>query len=130
MAKSAAENAYRDFFARITRADRLCLCVGAPATYGAAVTKVSNGGNMVATIAIDSADFLIYEGSNGWILYVAQQTGVSILESGTADHVALVEDNSNSNELSYVNALSSSQAVTAGNTATINAWEIEVQYPT
>lgn len=101
-------------------ADQEIICAGQPATYAAAT-----GANKLGAVAIDGTDFTKADGdTSGRKTTVAQQTGVSITASGTADHVALVDDGASA--LLAVTTLSSSQAVTSGNTATINSWKLEI----
>lgn len=64
--------------------------------------------------------------TNGRKLTVDQQTGVTIDTSGTATHVAIVDAGT---ELLYVTTCTS-QALTASNTLTMNAWDIEIADPT
>jgi len=64
--------------------------------------------------------------SSGRKIAVNQQTGVTIDTSGTATHVAVVDA---ATALLYVTTCTS-QALTQGNTLTMNAWDIEIADPT
>ena len=104
-------------------ADQLIMCAGEPADYTDATTD-SPTGHALGEVAITSADFTKANGdTSGRKTTIAQQTGVTVDVSGTCNHIAVVDDAS-SGELLAV-ATCTSQAVTAGNTATINAFDIE-----
>ena len=64
--------------------------------------------------------------SSGRKIAVNQQTGVTIDTGGTATHVAVVDA---ATALLYVTTCTS-QALTGGNTLTMNAWDIEIADPT
>ncbi len=103
-----------------TTADKLVVCIGAPATYAEANAN-SPGGKRCGQRAVTSANFT--GPANGDIsgrkLTVNQQTGITVDVSGTADHVALVDDTAS--VLLAVTSLAASQAVTAGNTMPLAA---------
>jgi len=102
--------------------DQMCICSGQPASFDAAVGNTGTQNLAVATIV--STAFTIANGdASGRKTTVAQQTGVSVTTTGTADHVALV--NTTASTLIYVTT-ASSQAVTAGNSMTTAAWDIEI----
>jgi len=65
--------------------------------------------------------------ASGRKLTVDAVSGADVDSSGTATHVALT-DTGNS-KLLYVTTLASSQAVTAGNTFNLTAWDIEIADP-
>lgn len=76
------------------------------------------------TAGAGNGDFTKGDGdTNGRKLTTLQQTGVSITNSGTAQHIALLDVAGT--ELLAVTTCTS-QAVTSGNTATINAFDIEI----
>ena len=104
-------------------ADQLIMCAGEPADYTDATTD-SPTGHALGEVAIDSSDFTKANGdTSGRKTTIAQQTGVTVDVSGTCDHIAVVDDASTGELLAV--ATCTSQAVTAGNTATINAYDIE-----
>lgn len=106
-------------------ATRMTLCAGAPATFAAADI---GGANYLADVTLSPSDFTIGNGDvSGRKATVAAKNGISIAESGIADHVALL-DVANS-RLLYVNEISNAQAVTGGNTANTTAWPIEIEDP-
>ncbi len=86
------------------------------ATYALAVVTVTAG--------VGNGDFTKGDGdTNGRKLTLLQQTGVTVDTSGTAEHIALLDVAGT--ELLAVTTCTS-QSVTAGNTATINAFDIEI----
>ena len=102
---------------------RITLCSAEPTTYAEA-----NATYALADVTVDSSDFTNANGdTNGRKTTVAAQSGVTVDSSGTSTHVALL-DVTNS-KLLYVTT-HSSQALTAGNTADIAAWDIEIADPT
>lgn len=112
-----------------TSADKLVVCIGAPANYTEANTN-SPTGKRCGQRTITSANFTGPANGdvNGRKLTINQQTGITVDVSGTADHVALVDDTAS--VLLAVTALAASQAVTAGNTMTVNAFDLEIADPT
>lgn len=119
MAKFLADSALDALLARLDLCDQAIICAGQPSSYANAI-----GANKLADVAIDSGDFTKANGdTSGRKSTFAQQTGVPIDTSGTADHLALVDDGGS--ELILVTTITS-QAVTSGNTATINSFKVEV----
>lgn len=96
---------------------RLHICDGQPNNY-AGISALQ-----LAIATIDSDDFTgpTDGDSSGRKLTMNQQTGIEILETGDADHVALSD---NSAVLFLVTTLTQ-QTVTDGNTATVNAFKLE-----
>lgn len=79
-----------------------------------ALTRVTGGG-----------DYTIADGdTNGRKLTVVQQTGISIDVTGTATDVGIWD--SDTGEILLSTTLTASQAVTSGNTATVNAFDDEI----
>lgn len=109
-------------------ADKLIVCIGAPANYADATTN-SPTGNRSGETAVTSADFT--GPANGDVsgrkLTVNQQSGIDVDAGGTADHVALVDDTAS--VLLAVTSLNASQVVTAGNSMTVNAFDLEIADP-
>lgn len=125
MAKFLADAVLDAALTDLETADQLVICEGQPATYAAATTDQGAGGDALGEIAIDSSDFTKANGdTSGRKTTIAQQTNVDIdVTSSGADHVALVDDGNS--ELLLVTTMTS-QAVTAGNTATVNAFDLEL----
>jgi len=102
---------------------RVTVCSTEPTTYTQAITTYE-----LADVTVASGAFTVANGdTNGRKVTIASQSAVPVDNSGTAAHVALV-DVTNS-KLLYVTTCTS-QALTAGNTVTIPAWDIEIADPT
>lgn len=90
---SSAADAALDYVA--TRATRFVLCSGAPASASAAITSVASGGNMLADLTLNAATraaFAIDTTFSGERrLTIGGQTEVLGIETGNADHLALVD---------------------------------------
>lgn len=125
MGKFLADSALDALLDKILTADKQILCEGQPANYSEATTDLGTGsGKKIADNAIDSSDWTKANGdTSGRKATIAQQTGVTIDVSGDPDHVAYVDDGAS--ELLFITTMTT-QPVTAGNTATINAHKIEV----
>lgn len=102
---------------------RVTICSTQPTTYTEANSTYALA-DVTVTAGDGNGDFTIANGdTNGRKLTLLQQTGVTIDTSGTAQHIALLDVAGT--ELLAVTTCTS-QAVTAGNTATINAFDIEI----
>ena len=104
-------------------ATRLCVCSAEPTTYTEAITTYE-----LADVTIDSADFTgPADGDvSGRKIAVNEQADIDVDSSGTATHIALV-DVSNTKLLLVTTC--TSQALTAGNTVTVPAFEDEITDP-
>jgi hypothetical protein len=112
----------------INNADRVTLCSGEPADYAAATTLSGSGGNMLADVAVGTGDFTKADGDvSGRKATVAAQSGVTIDESGTVDHYAIVDDTNSA--MKYI-TVTGSTSVTAGQSRDVQAWDIEIEDPT
>jgi len=101
---------------------RICVCSAQPTTYTEAITTYE-----LADVTVDSTDFTHANGdSSGRKTTVAAQSGVTIDNSGTATHVALVSVSDTT--LRYVTTCTS-QTLTAGGTVDIPAFDIEIADP-
>lgn len=105
-------------------ATRICVCSTQPTTHTEALTTY-----MLAIKTITSADFTgpANGDTNGRKLTSNQHSGVSVTNSGTAQHIAFVDFANN--KLLYVTTCTS-QSLTAGNTVTVPVWDIEIADPT
>lgn len=102
---------------------RIAICSTQPTTYTEA-NATYNLASATLTAGVGNGSFTKGDGdTNGRKLTTLQKTGVSITSSGTAQHIALLDVAGT--ELLAVTTCSS-QAVTSGNTATINAFDIEI----
>lgn len=104
--------------------DRIDICKDTPTNYSTATTTGTHSlGDVVVTAGDGNGDWTIGNGdTNGRKLTLAQQTGVTIDSSGTATHIA----GTNGTDTFYFATTCTSQAVTSGNTATINTFDIEI----
>ena len=102
--------------------DELVICSQEPTTYAEAHTTYALGDKPNPSFTGPANG-----DSSGRKLTVDAVAGADVDASGTADHVALT-DTGNS-KLLYVTTLSASQAVVAGNTFNLAAWDIEIADP-
>ena len=105
-----------------TEANRLDICSSAPTTYTEAITTYSLGNKTSLSVGAP-AD----RTGGGREVTVAAFTDGSVTGTGTAAYYSLV-DTTNSRLLAQ-GALSSSQAVTSGNTFSISAFKIGIPDP-
>jgi len=104
--------------------DKMTVCSGEPATYAAAN---NGGGNFLADVAMASGDFTIANGdTSGRKVSVASKAGVNVDNTGTGDHVALLDTVTST--LLYVTTCTS-LGLTAGSSLTFNGWDIEIADP-
>ena len=125
MAKGSVAAPMDLYLDAIAGADKMVLCDDEPTTFAEADTTFA-----LAEVAMDSGDFNIGAGDSGGNVSrkptVAAQNGVPIDASGDATHVALVDTVSST--LLFVTTCTL-QALVAGGTVNIPAWEIEVGAP-
>lgn len=104
----------------------LTVCAGEPSDYGSATTQ---GAQMLARTIISGADYTKANGdTNGRKVTIGQQTGIPVSATGGANHVCLLTSATIST-IEYITT-ATSQNLTAGNTLTVNAWDIEIADPT
>lgn len=104
--------------------ERIDICKDTPVDYSTATTAGTHSlGSVAVTAGAGNGDWSLADGdSSGRKLTLAQQTGVSITNSGTATHIAGTDGSSTF----YFATTCTPQAVTSGNTATINSFDIEI----
>lgn len=104
--------------------DRIDICQDTPVDYSSATTGGNDSlGSVAVTVGDGNGDWTIANGdSSGRKLTLAEQTGVTISNTGTATHIAMTDGSS----VFYGATTCTSQAVTSGNTATINTFDIEI----
>lgn len=127
---SGAMDAALDYIA--ARADLLALCIGAPNDATEASGFVSNGGMALATLALTpgagGGDFTIGQGQvSGRRLVLSAQSAVPVADTGTADHVALVD--TTSGELLAVTELTETENIAAGEVVSVKAFGGEIRDP-
>jgi len=105
-----------------TNCDRMTACSAPPASYAE-----GNAGLALAGVAMGSGDFTVADGDvSGRKVTVGQKTGAAVDGTGTATHVALLD--TVHSKLLYVTTCTS-QMLTAGNSMTFQAWDIEIADP-
>ena len=107
----------------IAAADRLFVCSNQPATYAEASATYD-----LATHILTGGDFAKANGdTNGRKVTVAAQAGITIDHNGNGQHIALGK--SGTTELTYVTTCTL-QALVAGGTVDVPAFDIEIADPT
>ena len=108
-----------------TACTQISVCKDTPTTYSHAVTQ---GTHMLAIKStLTGGDFLISDAAGGGRkTTVSAQSAISVLESGTATHICLMDVD---DRLLFVTTCTG-QVLTAGNTVTIPAWTITIGDPT
>lgn len=106
---------------KIATATIMTVCSAQPTTRTEAVTTYE-----LADVVMASGDFTKANGDvSGRKVTVAAKSGVPVDNSGSATHIALCD----ASTLLYVTTITS-QSVTAGNTANIGTWKVEIANPT
>lgn len=106
-----------------TNGNRMTACSAEPTTY-----TEGNATYALADVTLAGGDYTKAAGdTNGRKVTIAQKTGITVDSTGTANHVAIL-DTTNSRLLAVTTA--TSQALTSGNTLTINSWKYEINNPT
>lgn len=100
-----------------TNGTRVDICSQEPVNYTEATSTYTLGNAVVNTGATQNGD------TSGRKVTVPAISGASVSGTGTASHYALTDGVS---VLIATKALASSQAVTAGNTWSLTAWDIEI----
>ncbi|PCJ33616.1 MAG: hypothetical protein COA93_07200 [Alphaproteobacteria bacterium] len=107
-----------------TKCTLMTACAGEPANFAAANV---GGANFLADAPMTPADFTISNGDvSGRKVAVAAKAGIIVDNTGTADHVALL-DTVNS-ILLYVTT-STSLGLTSGSALTLSTWDVEIADP-
>lgn len=109
-------------------ANLMVICENEPTDFADANTVKGSGGERLGSVAVSSGDFTKGDAAGGGRkVDVAQKTGASITDSGNAQHIALL-DTVNSVLLQVTTC--TLQAVTSGNTATVNTYALSHGDPT
>ncbi|PCI51900.1 MAG: hypothetical protein COB49_00415 [Alphaproteobacteria bacterium] len=107
-----------------TKCNLMTVCAGEPANFAAANV---GGANFLADVAMASGDFTLANGDvSGRKVGVASKSGVNVDNTGTGDHVVLL-DTVNS-ILLYVTT-ATSLGLTSGSSLTYGAWDAEIADP-
>lgn len=103
-------------------ATRMVVCSAQPTTY-----TEGNATFMLANVTMASGDYTVQAGvTSGRRVTMAAKTAISVTNSGTATHVALLDVTGTA--LLLVTTCTS-QALTAGNTVTVPTWNDEIAAP-
>ena len=102
--------------------DYMCVCSTQPTTYTEA-----NATYMLAKVAMAGGDFVVADDSGNRKVTMAAKSGVSITNSGNAQHIAIIK--SGDTTLRFVTTCTL-QALTAGGTVDIPAWKDTMAQPT
>lgn len=126
MAKWASDSVMDAALGYVDDCTLLTVCSAQPTTYAEASSTYKLA-DVVMTAGAGNGDYTLANGdTSGRKLSVLQQANMDIDSSGTATHVAL--SISGSSTLVYVTTCTS-QALTAGGTVTVPAWDIEIADP-
>lgn len=123
MAKWANDEVMNAALAEVAEATTLLVTSSQPADRTAALAAAL--ADIAVTPGDGNGDFTIADGdTSGRKVTVAQQNDFPVDTSGTATHVCLIDGT----RLLYVTTCTS-QALTAGNTVTVPAWDVEIADP-
>lgn len=124
MGKAVATEVYDAALNNVkNNANKMVVCSAQPTTFAEA-----NATYMLANVAMASGDFTVGAGDvSGRKVQIAAKSGVTVTNSGTATHVAVIDT---TNSLLKLVTTCTSQALTAGNTVNIPTWKDEIQAPT
>lgn len=132
MAKALSRNALDAALEYVAlRADLMVLCSGEPQSADEATTPLSAGGRRLASVALTTGiglDFTLGDGSvSGRRVSVSAKSAVAIEESGTADHVALID--TATGEMLVVTEVTEIEPVTAGDVVSVRSFASELLDP-
>lgn len=134
MGKLAPDAMIDASLAYVAASDKITICEDTPTTYALATDHADAGGKVLAehamTVGDGNGDYTIADDATGNLgrkLTITAQSGISILHSGTATHIALTL--AAGTTLRFVTTCTS-QALTAGGTVDIPSWKIQIGDPT
>lgn len=107
-------------------ADKAVICSAQPTSYAEAVNNAGGGGYALADY-VPSFTGPADGDASGRKLTVDAETGITVDDSGTGNHIALVKTGTST--LLYVTTITSPQPLVAGNTADLTAWDVEIADP-
>jgi hypothetical protein len=106
-----------------TNGNKMVVCSAQPTTFAE-----GNATFMLANVVMASADYTLAAGdTSGRKVTTASKTGISITNSGTATHVAIIDT---TNSLLKLVTTCTSQALSTGGTVDVPAWKWEINNPT
>lgn len=120
MGKVISDTVYDAALDRISLANRMHLCNGEPTSWADVLSK------SLGALTVDTTDFTITDGdTSGRKVRVGAQTGFSLTQTSTLDHVAFIDSTT------YLCATThTATAVTSGETRNSVAMDIELRDPT
>ena len=132
MTKSAVDSLSQAYLNElINLGDQMNVCYQAPTSYTEAVVESGTGfsiGVKTLTLSEGQGTYTSADGdSSGRKVTVAQQTSITMSYDANANHIAIV---STANSALLIVTSLTSQAVVAGNSATVSAFDLEVRDPT
>ena len=124
MAKFANDSVMDAALAKIATGVILTICSAQPTTYTEAITTYKLA-DIAVTPGSGNGDFTIANGdTSGRKVTIAQQDNIPVDTSGTATHVAICDGST-----LLLATTCTSQALTAGNTVTVPAFDDEIADP-
>lgn len=106
-----------------TNGNKMVVCSSQPTTYAEA-----NATYMLANVTMASGDYTLAAGdTSGRKVTTASKTGITISNSGTATHVAIIDT---VNSVLKLVTTCTSQALSTGGTVDVPAWKWEINNPT
>lgn len=126
MAKAVHNDVLDAALDKIATAGSMAVCSQQPTTRTEALVTYALA-TQALTTGDGGGDYTIGEGdANGRKVAVAQQTGVTVTATGSANHIALCD----ATNLLYVTTCTSQVLSATGNTITIGTWDVEIADPT
>ena len=125
MAKTVNDDVLDGAWDILALGTELNVCSAEPTTRTEAITTFSLA-DVVLTAGDGNGDWTIANGdTSGRKCTCSQQASITVDTTGTATHIAITD----ATRLLYVTECTS-QALTAGNTVTVPAWDAEIADPT
>ena len=126
MAKSVHDDVLDASHDKTATAGSLSVCSAQPTTRTEALVTYALATHAMTT-GDGNGDYTIANGdTSGRKITVAQQTGITVTATGTANHIALCDGTT----LLRVTTCTSQVLSATGNTITVNAWDAEIADPT
>lgn len=121
MAKSISDTVYDAALDRLALANTVHFCAGQPSSYAEVLS------NSLGSVSIDTTDFSNANGdTSGRKATIAAQTGITITQTNTLDHIALVD----SAQILLAVTTHAATAVTSGDSRNSAAFDLELRDPT
>jgi len=129
MSKFVPDAVFSFYFGYISASSNMvAVCAGSPLTYSDCTSNIATGGCMLALQPMTTGCFAVGDGSpNGRTITMTAKTAASIVNSGSALAVALV--NTTAGSVTYITTCTS-QYLVSGGTVDIPSWTVNVADPT